>query len=55
MLKYRGVRAVYLGQQRWRIIFSEDCSMDRICRKGIDEVMHIIDYHLDYKDIWGLW
>lgn len=55
MFKYRGVRVVYLGQQRWRIIFSQECSMDYICRGGIVKVIRIINYHLDYKDTWRLW
>lgn len=55
MFKYRGVKITYLGLHRYRIEFSPECSMDRICRDGIGQVIREINYHLDYKDIWGLW
>lgn len=55
MVMYRGVKVIYLGLSRWRFIFSPECRMDQICRGGIKQMQHVIDYHLDYKDIWGLW
>lgn len=55
MISYRGVKVIYLGMMRYRIMFSKECCMDRICREGIKQVLIEIDYHLDYKDIGGLW
>ncbi len=55
MVMYRGVKVIYLGLNRWRFIFSPECRMDQICRGGIKQMQSVIDYHLDYKDIWGLW
>lgn len=55
MISYRGIKVFYLGLKRYRFIFSDECRMDYICRGGINQVKRVIDYHLDYKDIMGLW
>lgn len=47
MIIYRGVKAFNLGLGRWRFIFSSDCTMDYICRDGIEQVIKKIDFYLD--------